>query len=140
MTQLSPGDGYWSSVLLPELLAGTGLGMSFVPMTLAATAGVPPHQAGLASGLLNTSRQVGGAIGLAATAAAAAASIHSHSTAHDAMAAAITMGYDRAFGIGAAVLVAGALVALMLPAKLASEQASSPARKPSPQALAPAGV
>jgi EmrB/QacA subfamily drug resistance transporter len=140
MTQLSPGDAYWSSVLLPELLAGTGLGMSFVPMTLAATVGVPPHQAGLASGLLNTTRQVGGAIGLAATAAAASASIHAHSIAQGDLGAAITTGYDRAFGIGAAVLVVGGLAALMLPAKLAGEKASSPALKSSDQAMVPSGV
>ena len=137
MTQLAPGGGYWPSVLLPELLAGVGFGLSFVPMTLAATAGVPPHEAGLASGLLNTTRQVGGAIGLAATAAAAAA-VHAHSTAHYAVASALTTGYDRAFGIGAAVLAAGALVALVVPAKLGSAQASITVKEPSESAPAPA--
>ncbi len=116
MTQLAPGDGYWPSVLLPELLAGTGFGLSFVPITLGGTAGIPPNQAGLASGLLNTTRQVGGAVGLAVTAAVAAA-VHAHSAAPYAAATALTTGYDRAFGVGAAVLVAGVLVALMVPPK-----------------------
>ncbi len=136
MTQLSPGDSYWSAVLLPELLAGTGFGLSFVPMTLGATVGVPPHEAGLASGLLNTTRQVGGAIGLAAMAAAAA--VHTHSTAQNGAAAALTTGYDRAFGISAAVLIAGALVALVLPGKLGTEQASASSETPVRVALVPA--
>jgi EmrB/QacA subfamily drug resistance transporter len=117
MTQLAPGDGYLSSVFLPGLLVGAGFGLSFVPMTLGATAGVPPHEAGLASGLVNTARQVGGAVGLAVTATVATA-VHAQSANPHAVAAALTTGYDRAFGVGAAVLVAGALVALLLPAEL----------------------
>ena len=114
MAQLAPGDGFWSSLFWPELLAGTGFGLSFVPMTLGATTGIPAHQAGLASGLLNTTRQMGGAIGLAAT-AAVAATVHPHSSAHYAVAAALTSGYDRALAVCAGVLVAGALVALFFP-------------------------
>ncbi len=125
MTQLAPGDTYWSTVLLPELLTGTGLGLSFAPMTMGATAGIPPPDAGLTSGLVTTTRQVGGAIGLA-VAAAAAAAVHPHTMTHHAVAAALTSGYDRGFGISAGVLVAGALVALLLPAQLGAAQASAP--------------
>jgi EmrB/QacA subfamily drug resistance transporter len=116
MAQLAPGDGFWSSLFWPELLAGTGFGLSFVPMTLGATTGIPAHQAGLASGLLNTTRQMGGAIGLAAT-AAVAATVHPQSSAQYAVAAALTSGYDRALAVCAGVLVAGALVALFFPAQ-----------------------
>jgi EmrB/QacA subfamily drug resistance transporter len=115
LAQLAPSDGFWPSLFWPELLAGTGFGLSFVPMTLGATAGIPAHQAGLASGLLNTTRQLGGAIGLAATAAVAAA-VHPRSSGHYAVASALTSGYDRALGACAGVLVAGALVALLFPA------------------------
>ncbi len=117
MTQLAPGDGYWSAVFMPGLLVGAGFGLSFVPMTMGATAAVPPQQAGLASGLVNTTRQVGGAIGLAVTATVAGA-VHARSAAPLAIASALTTGYDRAFGVGAAVLVAGAFVALLLPGRL----------------------
>jgi len=109
-------DGSWSTLFWPELLAGAGFGLSFVPMTLGATTGIPAHQAGLASGLLNTTRQMGGAIGLAAT-AAVAATVHPHSSTHFAVAAASTSGYDRALAVCAGVLVAGALVALFFPAQ-----------------------
>ena len=52
-------------MLGPSLLAAVGLGFSFVPVTIAAVSGVQAHEAGLASGLINTSQQVGGALGLA---------------------------------------------------------------------------
>ncbi len=124
MTRLAPGDGYWSGVFLPGLLAGAGFGLSIVPATIGGTAAVPPQQAGLASGLLNTTRQVGGAIGLA-VAATVAAAVHAQSAAPHAVASALTTGYDRAFGIGAAALVAGALVALLLPGQLGVAQRSA---------------
>jgi EmrB/QacA subfamily drug resistance transporter len=121
MTRLAPGDGYWPGVFLPALLAGAGFGLSFAPMTIGATAGIPPQQAGLASGLVTTTRQVGGAIGLA-VAATAAAAVHAQSSAPHAVAAALTTGYDRAFAISAGVLAAGALAALLLPGRLGMAQ------------------
>ena len=64
-TQVSP-DGSYAVDLLPGFFAiGIGLGFSFVPMSIAALAGVAPHEAGLASGLFNTSQQIGGALGVA---------------------------------------------------------------------------
>ncbi len=105
LSQLSAGDGYFGSVFGPLLLCGIGLGLSFVPMTIAATSDVPMHQAGLASGLLNTSRQVGGAVGLAAMATVAAA------------ASTPTGSYDHAFWISAAALGVGAVLALVLPSR-----------------------
>ncbi len=131
LTQLTPGDGYWPGVFVPGVLAGAGFGLSFVPMTMAATGGVPPQQAGLASGLVSTTRQVGGAIGLAVTATVAAA-VHSQSAAPHAVASAVTTGYDRAFGVGAVVLGAGALVALLLPRHLGVAQRSAAADSSAP--------
>ena len=121
LTQLAPGEGYWTGVFVPGLLVGVGFGLSFVPMTIGGTAGIPAHQAGLASGLLNTTRQVGGAVGLA-VAATVATAVHAQSAAPHAVAAALTTGYDRAFAISAAVLAAGALAALLLPGRLAMAQ------------------
>jgi len=105
LSQVSAGDGYLGHVFGPLVLSGIGIGLSFVPMTVAATADVPVHQAGLASGLINTTRQIGGAVGLAtmATVAAGASSAAS--------------GDDRAFLISAGALVVGALLALALPGK-----------------------
>ena len=108
------GDAYLAHVLGPVMLIGLGIGMSFVPMTLSATAGVPPHEAGLASGLINTTRQVGGALGLAIMATVADHHRQPPGRA-PATAAALTSGYRAAFAIAGCGLVVGALLALVLP-------------------------
>lgn len=68
---ISADGSYVADVLLPATLLGVGLGPIFIGQTVAAVSGVPKHEAGLASGLLNTSQQVGGAVGLAVLAALA---------------------------------------------------------------------
>src|SRR5262249_51892879 len=65
-TQVSVGGSYVSDLLPGFLLIGLGIGFSFVPISIAALAGVQPNEAGLASGLINTSQQIGGALGIAA--------------------------------------------------------------------------
>lgn len=118
LSSLTPASPYWTHLLGPLLLVGIGLGSSFVPMTLAATTGVPHHEAGLASGLLNTTRQIGGAVGLAATATVAARAALHHGAGALSLArsaAALTSGYDRAFLISACTLVVGAGLATLLP-------------------------
>ena len=69
--QISPDGGFVGDVLGPSLLAAAGLGLAFVPQTIAAVSGVEEREAGLASGLINTSQQVGGALGLAVLATVA---------------------------------------------------------------------
>jgi EmrB/QacA subfamily drug resistance transporter len=115
MSTVSAHAGYFAHVFGPVVLVGVGLGLSFVPMTMAATTGVPPHEAGLASGLVNTSRQVGGAVGLAAMATVASSAARGHAATASAALGALTNGYDRAFAIAAAALVVGAALALLLP-------------------------
>ncbi len=105
LSQLSAGDGYFVHAFGALVLTGVGVGLSFVPMTIAATADVPIHQAGLASGLINTTRQIGGAVGLAVMATIAAG------------ASSPTAGYDRAFWISAVAMVIAAVLALVLPGK-----------------------
>jgi EmrB/QacA subfamily drug resistance transporter len=114
LSRLSPGSGYFGSLFVPLVLAGASIGVTFVPMTMAATTGVPPAEAGLASGLLNTSRQLGGALGLAVLATVASAATR-HQAGHGAAAAAaLNHGYTRAFLVIAAVAAAGAVTALFL--------------------------
>ena len=112
-----PGTGgsYWADVLGPSLLAAVGLGFSFVTVTIAAVSGTKPHEAGLASGLINTSQQVGGALGLAILATVANSRTQDlfHSGVHTASIA-LTKGYDRAFLFGAGFAIAGAIVAAVL--------------------------
>jgi MFS family permease len=104
-----------SYVLRHDLGAGSGIGLTFVPMTMAATADVVPHEAGLASGLINTSRQIGGAVGLAALATVATTAAAHHAPDTHVVAAALTHGYDQAFLIMAGIAITGASIALLLP-------------------------
>jgi len=113
LSQLTAGAPNASYVLIPLMLAGSGFGLSIVPLTMGGTSGMPVHQAGLASGLITTSRQLGGAIGLAAMGTAATAAAASHAFLPPA--AALTVGYDRAFAIAAITLLAGIALTPMLP-------------------------
>jgi MFS family permease len=110
-----PVDGtYVNDLLGGYLLFGFGLAFAFIPVSIAALAGVGPREAGLASGLLNTSQQVGGAIGVAiATSVAVSHSTHLLKTG-DSPAAALTGGYALAFWVIAGVSAAGVLAALFL--------------------------
>jgi EmrB/QacA subfamily drug resistance transporter len=113
-TQVSVGGSYVSDLLPGFLVIAAGLGFSFVPISIAALAGVQPAEAGLASGLFNTSQQVGGALGIAALSAIAT------TTSEDAVASgtpvpnALTEGFEKAFIWGAVVAAAGIVVALVL--------------------------
>src|SRR4051812_25662766 len=106
-----PVDGtYFADVLGPSLLVAFGIGLSFVPVTIAAMAGVPHQQAGLASGVVNTSRQVGGSLGLAILATVAT----EHTKALGGGVDAVVAGFHRAFLLDAGFAAAGALCAATL--------------------------
>ena len=65
LTRISPDGSYWRDLFVPFLMIGVGLGFTFVPISIAALGGITPSEAGLASGLINTTQQIGGALGLA---------------------------------------------------------------------------
>jgi hypothetical protein len=107
-----PADGsFLGDVFVPGVITALGLGFSFVPVTIAAMAGVEAPQSGLASGLVNTSRQFGGSLGLAIL--ATIASQHTRTVAGGGRidGAALTAGFHSAFLVGAGFAVVGALVA-----------------------------
>jgi MFS family permease len=110
-SQVSADGGYVSDILGPMLLAAIGLGAAFVPVTIAAVSGVEPREAGLASGLINTSQQVGGALGLALL-ATIANSVTSDAT--GAPAVALTDGFQAAFLAGAGIAIVGLIATLVL--------------------------
>ena len=104
-----PVHASYATDLLPSfILGGIGLGVSFVAVTISALAGVPGRDAGVASGLVNTARQIGGAVGLAAV--TTIATIYGHRSTHETVAAASTHGYRIAFATLGVLALAGALL------------------------------
>jgi MFS family permease len=115
LTQL-PADGrYFWDVFPALILGGVGMAFSFISMTIAGLTGVEQGDAGVASGLINTSRQIGGAIGLAAVSTIAATTSSSYRDAHPGApsleSAALTHGFEISFYVLVAVALIGAAIA-----------------------------
>ncbi len=125
---------FWTSLAGPFIIIGIGTAFAFIPVSIAALAGVAEHEAGLASGLINTSQQLGGAIGIAiaSTIAATRASTLLHRGA--APAVALTSGFQWAFWICGAIGLAAIPVTFLLVRRneLARAVASTTAREPKP--------
>jgi EmrB/QacA subfamily drug resistance transporter len=119
-TQVSAGGSYTSDVLIPSIVVALGLGFSFVPLTIIAVAGVTHHEAGMASGLINTAQQVGGALGLAVLSSIAAARTSDVLASgggrptDDAVRGALTEGFQSAFAVGAGFAAVGVVLALLV--------------------------
>ena len=105
---------YAHDLLGGYLLFGFGLALAFIPVSIAALAGVGPREAGLASGLLNTSQQVGGAIGVAIASTVAISRATHLLKLGDSQAVALTRGYSLAFWVIAGISAAGVVAALAL--------------------------
>jgi EmrB/QacA subfamily drug resistance transporter len=110
-----PADGHYFWNVFPALLvSGIGLAFSFVPVTIASLTGVQPADAGVASGLINTSRQIGGAIGLAAVTTIAATATGNYARSHGVGAVsgpALAHGFQIAFYTLIGLALAGAAIA-----------------------------
>jgi EmrB/QacA subfamily drug resistance transporter len=112
------GGNYWHNVFPGMAIFAFGMGLTFVSGTLAATAGIPKHFSGLASGILNTSQQVGGAIGLAILSAVAYSTVKSdlsglQPTPYTTAKAAVH-GYQNGMHVGVILALAGAVVVLFV--------------------------
>jgi EmrB/QacA subfamily drug resistance transporter len=109
-----PVDGHYFWDLFPAfVLGGAAMGLTFVPVTIASLTGVDRADAGVASGLINTSRQIGGAIGLAAASTIAASATSSYVSAHGVSASssvALDHGFQAALYMLAGLLIVGALI------------------------------
>jgi len=128
-SRVSVDGGYVGDVLFASLLAAVGLGLSFVPVTIGAVTGVEEREAGLASGLINTSQQVGGALGLAILASVAnsrtSGAMAEAGGSREAAAGALTDGFQAAFLTGAGFAVLGAIMAAVLISSRESREAST---------------
>jgi EmrB/QacA subfamily drug resistance transporter len=117
-SQVSPDGTFVTEILGPSLLAALGLGFAFVAVTIGAVAGVSEQDSGLASGLINTTQQVGGALGLAVLATVANTRtdhvLASSGGDPSGLPAALTEGFQSAFAVGAGFAVVGLLLTLTL--------------------------
>ena len=112
-TQISVHGSYASDLLPGFLLVGVGLGFSFVPISIAALAGVEDKEAGLASGLINTNQQIGGAIGLALLTTVATTRTDNLIADGTSRVVATVEGFQLAFWVAAAIAAAGVVVTLL---------------------------
>lgn len=114
-SRVSVGGGFISDILGPSLLAAMGLGFGFVTSTIAAVSGVKDQEQGLASGLINTSQQIGGALGLAVLSTIATTRTHDvMAGGGSSLSKALTDGFQSAFLGGAVLAGLGFLAALIL--------------------------
>ncbi len=117
-TQIDVNGTYLQDLVPGFLLVGVGLGFAFVPVSIAALQGVREHEAGVASGLINTSQQIGGALGIAIL--STIATTHTDSLIRDAggdqaaIPGALTEGFQYAFAVGAGMAVIGLIATLFL--------------------------
>jgi EmrB/QacA subfamily drug resistance transporter len=130
LAQLNTHSSYLWHLGAPGALVTFGVGLCFVPVTMAATGGVPPQDAGLASGLINTTRQIGGSVGLAVLATLAASQATHLGRSHSALYAQ-TGGYNRAYLVAAGFAVAASVIAaLVLPRRVARGNAPATSDEP----------
>ena len=131
-TQVSSGGSYVADLLPGFLLIGVGIGFSFVPISIAALAGVQPAEAGLASGLINTSQQIGGAIGIAALSTIATSRTEDAVGSGTALSVALIDGFSAAFLVGAIIAAVGLISVLVLIRRDHLEDADLPALEGEP--------
>src|SRR5215468_8077173 len=113
-TQIPVHGSYWSDLLPGYLLMGFGLPFAFIPVSIAALAGVSHDEAGLASGLINTAQQIGGAIGVAVASSVAISHFNHLVSTGTSAPAALTSGYQWAFWVMVGVGVVGLIASLTL--------------------------
>jgi EmrB/QacA subfamily drug resistance transporter len=125
-----PVDGHYFWDIFPGfVLGGAGMGLSFVPVTIASLTGVERSDAGVASGLVNTSRQIGGALGIAAVSAVAASATSNYVSVHGVAAtsgAALDHGFQTGLYVLIGLLVAGALIVAALLRPVRARPAEAP--------------
>ncbi len=112
LTRIPVLGNYWVDILPSVIIMPVGMAMTFMPLMVAATSGVTQNEAGLASGLINTSQQMGGALGLAILSSIAASVTASHASLGTAEA--MVMGYSYAFMAAVGIIVLGTVIGLAL--------------------------
>jgi EmrB/QacA subfamily drug resistance transporter len=126
-TQIPVDASYWSDLLPGYLLVGFALPFCFIPVSIAALAGVEAHEAGLASGLINTAQQIGGAIGVAVTSSVSITHFNHQLKSGASFQSAFTSGSQWAFWVTVGVAIVGLVATLVLvrPAELTTVESAA---------------
>lgn len=111
---LGAHSSYFAHIFPAFIIFASGMGLSFVSITVAATSGVPSDEAGLAAGLINTAQQIGGALGLAVLAVVANTTIKSSLAAGETQTLASIAGYHQAFLTATGLVILAFLVAIFI--------------------------
>ncbi len=125
-THVSAHGTYWGDLFPGLVVAGVGLGFSFVPVTIAALSGVSNQDAGLASGLINTSQQIGGALGTAIVTTVYVARSNTLVKHGDTVQVALTSGFQRAFLINLGFAIVGLIATLAVIKRVALPTEGAP--------------
>jgi EmrB/QacA subfamily drug resistance transporter len=136
-TQISPGGSYVTDLLPGLLIVGFGMPFAFVAISIGALAGVSEQDAGLASGLINTSQQIGGALGIAALSAVATSTTTDRLADGIAAPVALTDGFQAALWAGVAVAGVALAASLLLGRKAPAKPPAVGAERPHPVVLVP---
>ena len=128
-----PVDGsYWTHLFPGFLIVAFGLALCFVPISIGALAGIKPSEAGLASGLINTSQQIGGAVGIAVLSTVATTRTEDAVASGTAVPDALVEGFQLAFWVGAAIAVVGAIASFVFIRREELESAAEAEAQPEP--------
>ena len=126
-TRVPTHGHYWTDLAAPLIVTGAGTAFAFIPISIAGLTGVAERDSGLASGLINTTQQLGGSLGVALAATVAATRTSALLAAHRPAADALTGGFTRAFVVAAAIGVSGIALALIVPRQRAVPADAPPA-------------
>jgi hypothetical protein len=134
-TRVGVHGQFWADLAGPFFLAGAGTAFAFIPISIAGLTGVAERDAGLASGLLNTAQQLGGAIGVAVTSTVAASHVTTLAADGRLPSAALTGGFQWAFWVCTAIAVLAVPISLVVPRRRGPQPEFVPAQSAVPADL-----
>lgn len=131
-TQVAVQGQFWGDLAGPLLITGAGTAFTFIPVSIAGLSGVAARDAGLASGLLNTTQQLGGAVGVAVASTVAASHTTTLAASGNLPHAALTGGFHWAFWVCSAIAVLGVPIGLLAPRATAPDRDAAAEPEPAP--------